>query len=103
MFCGQVATIIGWEFLFDDIRLYGYTKMVGLARKVGRSVIIYSIYIEDIIPGITRYCRPPTQFVRQFKGFCNFLQLPGTLCRSPVNCCPDADRTHIPGAAHRSE
>ena len=49
MFSGIVSSIVGWHFLFNDIRLYGHTQVIGLTGEVCRDVVIDTIHLEAVV------------------------------------------------------
>ena len=85
MFSGIVSSIVGWHFLFDDIRLYGHTQVIGLTGEVCRSMIIYTVYFKPIVSGVAPKYSCHTKFVRHFKGSSYFLQLARAVITSPVD------------------
>ena len=69
------AAVIFRLFLFDDVGLYRYAEMVGLAGVVGGVVLVHAIFFEGAVAQIAPQDADHAEVMGVAEGLGDFLNL----------------------------
>src|SRR5260370_2966374 len=97
-----VAAVIFWKLLLDDIRLDGHAEMIGLAREVGRNVIVL-VLLEGAVTQIAPENRGHAEFMGVSEGLADFDDLASAVVGAKINRRAGGRRAPIVTLLHGSE
>src|SRR5689334_19849649 len=92
---GCISSVIGRKFLFDDVGLYCYSKMIGLCGEICRRMIIRAIFFETAVAEVTPQHCCHSKFMCLLKCHCDLSNLACRFWRTKINCCAHCSRTHV--------
>ncbi len=97
---GLVPAREGRLLLLDDVRLDGGPEVVGLARQVGRALVVGAVQDELLVAHVAPEDGGHAQLVRPGEDLRDLLQLAVRLLGAPVDRGPDADAALLVGVFH---
>ena len=100
---GEEAAVVLRQLLLDDVRLQRDAEVVGLAREVGREVVVGLLGLEGRVAQVAPQDGRETRLVRALERLAHLLDLARGLRRPEVDGGPRRHRPHVHRLLHAGE